>query len=290
MYTGKESQWVGMGEELYESEPVVRAVLDRCDALLREERDESLLDVMFGRSGELDDPAWVQPAIYALECALTALWASVGVRPDMVLGHSLGEIAAAQAAGVLSLEDGLRFAATRGALMGALPEGGEENGQALDELEALLADVTISPPSLTLVSSLTGETVGLDDALDGAYWRRQALEPAAFQGCVETLAELGVDVILEIGPQAESDPMATMIQQELVDESAEQAPVVLPNLLADAQASGSEADRFVETVAGAYRAGLPISFAGLFSGEVRRRIPLPGYPFQRQRYWVETPK
>ncbi len=290
VYTGQASQWVGMGEELYESEPVVRAVLDRCDALLREERGESLLDVMFGRSGELDDPAWVQPAIYALECALTALWTSVGVRPDVVLGHSLGEIAAAQAAGVLNLEDGLRFAATRGALMGALPEGGEENGQALGELEALFADVTISPPSLTLVSSLRGGAVGLDDVLDGAYWRRQALEPAAFQGCVETLAELGVDVILEIGPQAESDPMATMIQQDLVDESAEQAPVVLPNLLADAQASGSEADRFVETVAGAYRAGLPISFAGLFSGEVRRRIPLPGYPFQRQRYWVETPK
>ncbi len=73
-----------------------------------------------GGAAELEDPAWTQPCIYAIECALTALWASVGVRPDVVVGHSLGEIAAAQAAGVFSLEDGLRFAAARGTLMGAL--------------------------------------------------------------------------------------------------------------------------------------------------------------------------
>ena len=128
VYTGQASQWVGMGETLYRSEPVYRAVLDRCDALLRDERDgASLLDVMFGRSGaagDLDDPMWKQPAIYALECALTALWSSLGVRPDVVLGHSLGEIAAAHTAGVLGLEEGLRFAAARGSLIGALPGEG----------------------------------------------------------------------------------------------------------------------------------------------------------------------
>ena len=126
-YTGQASQWAGMGLDLYEREPVVRAVLDRCDALLRGERGASLLDVMFGRTGseaDLDDPKWKQPAIYALECALAALWSSVGIRPDVVIGHSLGEIAAAHAAGVFDLEDGLRFAAARGTLIGALPGAG----------------------------------------------------------------------------------------------------------------------------------------------------------------------
>ena len=122
VFTGQGSQWPGMGEALYQREPVFRSVLDRCDRLLMEDRGFSLLEVMFGRGasgGMLDEPAWTQPAIYALECALTALWASVGVTPDVVVGHSLGEIAAAQAAGVFSLETGLRFAATRGALLGA---------------------------------------------------------------------------------------------------------------------------------------------------------------------------
>ena len=113
-YTGQESRWVGMGEALYASEPVVRAVLDRCEEVLGDVRGASLLDVMFGRSGSaggLDDPQWAQPAVFALECALTALWSSVGVRPRVAVGHGLGALAAAQAAGVFGLEDGLRLAA-----------------------------------------------------------------------------------------------------------------------------------------------------------------------------------
>ena len=111
-YTGQASQWVGMGHDLFESEPVVRAVLRHCDTIIKDDRDTSLLDVMFGlpgAAGDLDDPQWKQPAIYALECALSALWSSIGIRPEVVVGHSLGEIAAAQAAGVLSIEDGASF-------------------------------------------------------------------------------------------------------------------------------------------------------------------------------------
>ena len=95
-FTGEGSEWVGMGQVLYDSEPVVRAVLDRCDEILREERGASLLDVMFGRT---EGAEWARPAVYALECALTALWASVGIRPSAVVGQGLGELAAAQAGG-----------------------------------------------------------------------------------------------------------------------------------------------------------------------------------------------
>ncbi len=127
VYTGQGSQWVGMGEQLHRSEPMARAVLDRCDELIREARQTSLLSVMFARpdaAGDLDDPAWTQPAIYALECALTALWSSLGIEPELVVGHSLGEIAAAHAAGVFSLADGMRLAMGRGELMSNLREPG----------------------------------------------------------------------------------------------------------------------------------------------------------------------
>ena len=133
LFTGQGSQWVGMGESLYRTEPVVRDVLDRCDAELRKEREESLLDVMFGRSGDLADQVWTQAGIFSLECALTALWESIGVRPQVVMGHSFGELAAAQAAGVFSLEEGVRFAAARGSLAATLPGGGA--------MAAIFADV-----------------------------------------------------------------------------------------------------------------------------------------------------
>ena len=255
-----------MGEALYQSEPVVRAVLDRCDEVAREQRGVSLLDVLFGRAGAaggLDDPAWTQPAIYALECALTALWASVGVEPSVVVGHGLGEIAAAQAAGVFTLEEGLRLAA------------------APDDADAVLAAVEIAPPSGTFVSSLTGQAV----EPDRSYWLRQAREPVAFRRCTETLAELGVRVVVEIGPQAELGPT---VLKNWPDAAPERAPVTLASLHgpSDDQADGG----FVAAVAGAYEVGLTVSFAGLFAGEQRRRVALPGYPFQRRRHWIEPPK
>ena len=265
-YTGEGSQWVGMGQALYECEPVVRAVLDRCDAILREERGASLLDAMFGRAdsaGALDDPAWTQPAMYALECALTALWSSVGIRPSAVVGQGLGELAAAQAAGVFGLEEGLRLAGARGA---------EED----------LEGIKVAPPALTLVSSVTGRLVESGDALDEAYWQRQARESVAFDRCVEALAELGVQVVVEIGPDAVLGPLVAPAWSDSADGAG--VPVVLSSLRKDSQGD----DGFVEAVAGAYEAGLAVSFAGLFAGETRRRISLPSYPFQRRRHWIET--
>ncbi len=364
VYTGQASQWPGMGAALYESEPVVRAVLDRCDDVLRKERDASLLDVMFGRTraaGELDDPQWKQPAIYALECALTALWSSLDIQPDVVLGHSLGEIAAAHTAGVFGLEDGLRLAAVRGALVGALPGEGAmaavfapparvvealerhnaisqgiglciaaDNGAhqaisgpanevavllerlesegirvarlrrspayhsamiepVLDDLETALSQLALKSPLLPFVSNLGGRTIGADEALDAAYWRRQMRAPVAFRACVETLAELGVDAVVEIGPHAVLGPMISMAWPGGIAEPAIMSSLLRPSRGEEPPDPGSGGG-FVEAVAGAYAAGLSVRFDGLFAGEVRRRIALPGYPFQRERYWVEAPR
>ncbi|MXW22418.1 MAG: SDR family NAD(P)-dependent oxidoreductase [Candidatus Dadabacteria bacterium] len=289
VYTGEGSQWVGMGETLYNSEPVVRAVLNHCDAVVRAERGASLLDVMFGRTeatDDLNDADWAQPALYALECALTALWASVGIRPTAALGHGTGEIAAAQAAGVFTLEEGLRFALTRGTLMAALP--GVDPDQSLNGLEAAFAESAVSPPSLTLVSGVTGRVVDADSPLDGAYWRTQACETTAFGAGVSALAELGVDAVVEIGPGAVLGPQVSLEWPDSSDgEEATTSPLVLVSLMRPSDEDSEEdGTGFAKAVAGAYEAGLALSFEGMFAGESRRRISLPSYPFQRRRHWV----
>ena len=108
-----------------------------------EETGESILNVMFGRSDEdLDLSEWTQPALYALDCALNALWASVGVRPDVVIGHSFGELPAAQAAGVFSIEGGMRIAIARGRLAADTEEGAMAAVFApRDRVEAMIGEV-----------------------------------------------------------------------------------------------------------------------------------------------------
>ena len=294
-YAGETSQWVGMGEALYESEPVVRAVLERCDTLLRDERGASLLGVMFGRAGVervLHDPVWAQPAVYSLQCALTALWSSVGVRPNVVAGHGVGEIAAAQAAGVFGLEAGMRLASARGTLAGTLPEVGAQIA-AVDELDAVLEGVAFAPLSRAFFSHPTGRVVESGEALDPEYWRWQSHEPRAFERCLPALADLGVDVVIEVGPQAVLGPTIAGAWP-LSENGSESAtpPVVLASLRRpsgdEQQPASGSGGGFVEAVAGAYEAGLPVFLGGLFAGEARRRVSLPGYPFQRRRHWVKS--
>ena len=256
-YTGQAGGWRRIARELHETEPVARAILERCDRLLAEERGISMLAAIFGTGGaeaDIDDPALSLPASYALQCALTSLWESVGVKPKVVLGHGPGRIAAAQAANVLTLEDGMRLATS------------------YDQIEENLAGVDTSAPTLTLVDGATGQVTKPSETLDDSYFGRSTVEPFELQTWVDQLTDLGSGLVLEV--------------------SAKGAQFVFHGTSHSA-ADGSTAPGaagFVEAVARAYDAGLPITFQGLFAGESRRRISLPIYPFQRRRHWVDPLK
>ena len=252
---------------------MVRAVLDRCDEVLDGVRDASLLKTMFGPSGSEgvpDDPRWRRPAVYALECALAALWSSVGVRPSVTFGHAVGALASAQAAGVFGLEDGLLLAA------------------ALDDPYLMPEGIAMNPPMLTPVSGVSNRAVPSDEVLDAEYRCRQAGSgPGSFEMCVESLAALDVGVLVEVGLDAE---LGRSGRAAWPTGDGNAAPVALssrgPAVVGGTPATGSIRS-FLEAVAGAYEAGHPVSFAGPFAGESRRRIALPGHPFERRRHWIK---
>ncbi|TDL93266.1 MgcR [Okeania hirsuta] len=134
LFTGQGSQYANMGRELYEQAPTFREAINQCEEILSSVetfQEKSLRDILYSEATDnsgsslIDQTAYTQPVLFAIEYALFKLWESWGIKPDVVMGHSVGEYVAATVAGVFSLEDGLKLISTRGRLMQKLPAGGE---------------------------------------------------------------------------------------------------------------------------------------------------------------------
>ena len=159
LFTGQGAQQVGMGKALYETCPAFRKWMDRCADLLASELERPLLETLW--SGEaLHQTANTQPGLFAIEYALAKLYEEWGVEPDLLLGHSIGEYAAACMAGVFSLDEALRLVAARGRLMQSLPAGGKMVSAAADEAtvqaaigdEPLVSIAAVNGPQSTVLS------------------------------------------------------------------------------------------------------------------------------------------
>ena len=241
VFPGQGSQWPGMGRELLATEPVFRAAVERCDAALQRYMDRSVLDLLSNPDARLDVADEIQPALFAIETGLAALWRSWGVEPDAVVGHSIGEVVAAHVAGVLSLDDAARIVGERSCLMRHVSGEGamavvelpiEQAQQALLQYAQRLSIGAINTPRSTVVSGDPDALQELLAALErqGIFCRRVKIDVAAHSTQMDPLCAPLLAALDGITPAAATVPIFSTVLGAFDDGLAYGAPYWVRNL------------------------------------------------------------
>ncbi|MEA5452795.1 SDR family NAD(P)-dependent oxidoreductase [Leptolyngbya sp. CCNP1308] len=347
---GQGAQQVGMGRQLYETEPTFRDWIDRGADLLHPHLGLDLRQILYPDDGQqaaalelIHRTDIAQPGLFLLEYALAQLWRQWGITPQALIGHSLGEYVAACLAGVAELEILLPLVALRGKLMAQQPEGAmlsvaQSAERVMSDLPAdlvlaadnapelcvvagsvdaiahyqqqletqnipcrrlktshafhsplmagavapfrqALSELNLQPPQIPWVSNLTGTWITPEQAIDPDYWVQHLRQPVQFRTGLQTLSEAQA-LLLEVGP---GQTLTTLARQH----PALKALTKIPSLShpRDAQDDGA---CLLSALGQLWLANVAIDWPGFYAHERPRRVPLPTYPFERQRYWVEA--
>lgn len=358
LFTGQGSQYVQMAQDLYARVVVFKQHFDNCADQLCEHIGQDIRTLLFAADANADALAQTeitQPLLFSVEYALAQVWQSLGVTPDAMIGHSLGEYVAATVAGVFELNDALRLVSARGKLMQQVEAGSmlsvvasradldalvtehaldfaAENGPELtvvsgpsDSINALaqqltdqhiiakplntshayhsasmepilaefkkvVASVKRHAPQQTLYSNVTGEALTDEQAQSADYWVQHLRQPVKFaQNLAQVMSDSITTIFLEVGPG-----------RVLVDMAKRQVNKAQAAFVASLRRAEQDADdvAFLLGAAGQlWSNGVGLHLAGARNLEgsnlegkaaATRRVAMPTYPYQRQRYWISA--
>ncbi|MCC5666137.1 SDR family NAD(P)-dependent oxidoreductase [Nostoc sp. CHAB 5784] len=360
MFSGQGAQYVNMAKELYEREATFKQHIDNCAVILQPYLGVDIRRLLYPReqdiesaSFQLQQTAFTQSALFVIEYALAQLFIEWGIRPEAMIGHSIGEYIAAAIAGVFSLEDALAIVAKRGLLMQQLSTGSmlaiklpEKDLHLLLETEALYKDslelavvnspsscvvsgtneavarlqkqlssqevecrllhtshafhsvmmspileefvqwvskFQLNPPRIRFISNVTGSWITNEQATNPSYWGQHLRQTVRFSDGICQLIQQFEGVFLEVGP---GHSLSTFTKQHL-DRSAKQVALTS---LRHVKEQVSDSNLLLQTLGRLWLSGIDIDWSEFYTHEFRHRLPLPTYPFERQRYWIEPQK
>ncbi|MGP1384411.1 MAG: SDR family NAD(P)-dependent oxidoreductase [Thainema sp.] len=368
LFPGQGTQHVGMGRDLYVTEPDFRRIVDDCAEQLLPHLGLDLRQVLYPAAdqtewatAQLQQTAIAQPALFVVEYALARLWQTWGVQPQAMIGHSLGEYVAACLAGVFQLEQVLLLVAQRGRLMEQQPAGAmlsvaqsadqvitylpesltlaadnapnlcvvAGTAAAIEQFQAQLqaqgiacrwlktshafhsplmdgalapfrqqlAQVQLNSPQIPWVSNLTGTWITPEQATSPDYWVQHLRQTVRFRTGLQTCCQNNAPLLLEVGP---GRTLSTLARQQPQLNSAQTVTSMRHPQTVQANPSGASsptnpADQsdiacLLTALGQLWLQGVSIDWSGFYAHEQRRRVPLPTYPFERQRYWIDAPQ
>lgn len=283
------SQRVGVAQQLYQTNPTFRGILDQCDEILRTHFDNSLIESLYPQDNQSTSPvptAHTQAALFAVDYALAQVWRSWGVQPSAVIGQGVGDYVAACVAGVFSLEDGLKLIVTRDRLMSAILREEEQVADQLPmvsmesmlgEVEQILHQLSYSAPQITILTNATLPVTPAQLATP-EYWRERLLHPEQLTPILERLQEKPYHIGVVIEPESQ---LLTMVRQS----PWSQPYLWLPSL--DPRQSNWQT--LLDSLAQLYVRGVSVDWLGFDRDYRRHKVVLPTYPFERPSHAVVSP-
>lgn len=345
MFPGQGNQYKAMAKDLYEEEKVFRHIVDECFAILEDVTGQDFHHILFDALSlaSVNDTAVAQPILFVIEYALARLLLSWGIKPDALIGHSIGEYTAACFAGVIGLRDCLELIALRGKLMQSMPAGSmisvnlgvkdiapylkcniecavindhrsvvlsgdkeaindcleqmERDGHVaillhtshafhssmmermLPEFNTFLGNLHFQEPAIRYISNLTGNWMQAED-IAPAYWSKHLRNTVQFAAGLDILIKDGYTDFIEVGP---GNSLKKLVHNHIEAKHKLKAFSTLK------RAANKQHDVafLMSGLADLWMTGNSLSWKQFYKDQPKRRVPLPGYPFQRQRFWLD---
>ncbi|UCH95418.1 MAG: SDR family NAD(P)-dependent oxidoreductase [Candidatus Aminicenantes bacterium] len=352
MFAGLGSQYVNMGLELYQKEPVFQATMDRCFEILKPIMDYDIKEILYpgdlsyttAGKEKINQSEIAQVVVFIFEYALAKLLLKWGIQPNAVIGYSFGEYTAACISGVFSLEDALKLVVCRGQLIQKLTPGAMlsvplpaeevksfksselsiaiDNGPScivagplpaieafekkmkekhclgmrlahaphalhsrmmepiLDEFAGVLSEISLNQPQVPFISNVTGKWAEAGQVTTPAYWTTHLKETVRFADGIEELVKDPGTVFIEVGPGRDLSSLLSRYREQNPD-------IQVIDLVRNPQKETADVSFLLNKIGRLWLYGKPCNWEEFHFGEKPRRVSLPSYPFERQRYWIE---